>query len=71
MLKIENKQVTPQDSEWRDFLFGIRDLKVGQSFVLPTFSSNYRIAVSVLKTVVGREFVTRKEKNGYRVGRIK
>lgn len=74
-MKIENKSVARGDSrrsqDFEDFVVALQKLKVGQSFYLEGFASNYRMTISICRILLGREFASRKEGNGYRVGRIK
>lgn len=73
-IKIENVPITKRrnfDSEWEEFLLALRDLKIQQSFVVETMPSHFRLAVSIAQVLLGRTYVTSKDKKGRRVGRIK
>ena len=73
-IKIENIQVEPvqvarRGEEWNDFLIALRDLQVGQSFVVKTMPSNYRLIVSAAQTLMNRHFISCKVEGGHRIGR--
>lgn len=75
-LKIENIPVEPignnhrGNGAFREFVFALRDLKKGQSF-LWDLSSNDRMAVAIVQMLLDRQFITRRQNDGkFRVGRI-
>jgi len=74
-LKIENKPLLGKhgrgSEEFREYVLTLKELKVNQSFCIDFFPSNYRVALSVCQTILGRKFGHRKEGDVYRVGRIK
>jgi len=77
-LKIENSPVVPYFTPPGDgadldaFAKAIKELKVGQSFVIPSFNQYRRNCVSFAERLLDREFVSRKLDNGHvRVGRTK
>lgn len=73
-IKIENvaiKALPKGDATSRQaFTLALRALKVGQSFVVGKVDSNHRTIINVVEWVLNREFTTRKDVRGYRVGRI-
>jgi hypothetical protein len=75
-VKIESVPIEPVgnggrgNGAFREFVFALRDLKKGQSF-LWELSSNDRMAVSIVQMLLDRQFITRKQDNGkFRIGRI-
>ena len=56
---------------FKQFVLAIKDLKVGQSFLLTTYPSNYRIAVSTSQYLMDVTLSVYQEENGYRIGRTK
>ena len=71
MIQIENKPVTDKKKHMIDFLFAVRDLEINQSFVVKAIPSDYRQALSTAGVLMNKKFSTVKEKDGYRVGRIR
>lgn len=74
-VKIENIAIEPignggrGNGAFRDFVFALRDLKKGQSF-LWDLSSNDRMAIAIVQMLLDRQFLTRKQDCGkFRVGR--
>ena len=70
-IKIEDvKAPSPTDKrtdvEFHEYLSALRDMKSGQSFVMPKDSSHYRLAISISKTLLECDFMTRKEPDGRR-----
>ena len=78
MIKVENKMVVQNSIslkekagfERKEFLIALRDLKIGQSFMINVLDSNQRNIICVAKTLLDRKFITKKEGKDYRVGRI-
>lgn len=72
-VKIEDVPLKDSRSEagWEDFLVGLRDLEAGQSFWFPVFTSQYRTVMCAAKTLLNRSFISRKDGDGYRIGRLK
>lgn len=75
-VKIENVPIEPignggrGNGAFREFVFALRDLKKGQSF-LWELSSNDRMAVAIVQMLLDRQFITRRQDKGqFRVGRI-
>jgi len=60
----------PVQKKWDEFLIGLRDLQVGQSFVVTKIPSNFRIVLSATQVLMGRRYMSRKEPDGYRIGRV-
>ena len=56
--------------EFRRFLDTLKSLKVGQSFLCPRVSSNYRNAVSIAQYLLSRRFTIRAEGELSRVYRM-
>lgn len=76
MVKIEDVAITGNNYRsdagiWNEFILGVRDLEVNQSFVIPKMPQHYRVVLSAAKTLLNRRFVTRVTDEGhYRVGRV-
>lgn len=72
-MKIEDKTITPRkkmDHKFDDFIRTLKVMDVGQSFIVETIPSNFRIAMTVANVLLGREFVSRKENGKFRIGRV-
>lgn len=72
-MKIENKPVQPRDVDaagFQEFVATLGKLKPGQSFVVHALPANYRTAISVAQTLLGRQFATAKDGKAYRVGLV-
>ena len=72
-VKIENKPVQPRDADaanFQEFVSTLGKLKPGQSFVVEALPANYRSAISVAQTLLGKQFATEKEGDAYRVGLV-
>ena len=70
-IPVEQFHTCNNGGNWQDFLIGLRDAEVGQSFVAPDFKQNYRLILSVTETLLGKKFRTRKDPDGkVRIGRI-
>lgn len=52
-----------------EFLDGLKELKVGESFVYPV-SSYHRMAASVVQHILARRFRIKAEGDKWRVGRV-
>lgn len=74
-MKIEDKLMGMGDSrrsaDFEEYVLTLKKLKVGQSFCVAEMPSHYRITLSVCRIILGREFASKKDGKGYRVGRIK
>jgi len=74
-LKIDDKPVSEHDGrtsdEFRDYLLTLQKLNVDQSIYVERMPSHYRLAVSICSTLLGIKLVSKKEGDGYRVGRVK
>lgn len=53
-----------------EFLIAIRDLQVGQSFLIDKIPSNFRIILAAMPILMGRKYVSRKDGLKFRVGRV-
>ena len=71
MINIEDKPVNDKKKHMVDFLFAVRELEINQSFVVKKLLSDYRQALSAAGILMDKKFSTVKEKDGYRVGRIR
>lgn len=73
-IKLENLsldcRVNTKGAGFVRFCEALRDMKVGQSFVVPFISSNMRNAIGAAKTLLRADYITRNEEGGVRVGRI-
>lgn len=73
-IKIENLalncRVQTKGDGFVAFCEALRDMRVGQSFVVPFISSNMRNAIGAAKTLLRADYITRNEEGGVRVGRI-
>lgn len=73
-LKIENKPVEPiggtrrRNISFADFVIALRNLEVGQSFLM-TLDSNDRMAIAIVQILYNRRYVSRKEGERHRIGR--
>ena len=56
---------------FREFVVGVKKLKVGQSFFIATCPSNYRTAISALRYALNLRISVYKDGKGYRIGRTK
>ncbi len=75
ILKVENIAVTSRSAgtsrgDFREFVRTLRDMKKGQSFMW-RLSSNDRMAISIVQILFDREFVSRREGDAFRVGRVR
>lgn len=73
-INIEKKEVSEyrkQNEFMQDFLVGIRDMNVGQSFTVKKMSANHRSILAAMKTLMGRRYACRTEGNKIRIGRTK
>lgn len=56
---------------WSEFLSAIKALEVNDSFYTKHFPSNYRLALSIVHHLMGRQFMSRKDgKGGFRIWRV-
>lgn len=73
-LKIEKFSVADtrvNEVSLETFVTTVRDLKVGESFLIKICQSNHRYALSVMQYALGRRFMTRKDAGGgVRIGRV-
>lgn len=70
-MKIEKVKMPSYNtkSEWKDFVATLKRLKVGESFLIK-LESNHRMAISIVQDFLNIRFITRKDGNKHRVGRI-
>lgn len=73
-IKIEDISIVPWKSDsgrggFQDFVLALRGMDKGQSF-LRKINSTDRIAISVVGTLMERRYVTRKEGDTFRIGRV-
>ena len=54
---------------FEEFVLGIKELKIGQSFFIITCPSNYRTAIATLQYLMDVKLTAYKEGKGYRIGR--
>lgn len=70
-VKIENKSIHQSRdvdaARFQIFVATLGKLKPGQSFAVDSLPANYRTAISVAQTLLGRKFATAKEGAAYRV----
>jgi hypothetical protein len=72
-MKIENKPVQQRDIDakrFQTFVAALGKLKPGQSFLVDALPANYRTAISVAQTLLGRQYATAREGDAYRVGLV-
>jgi len=75
LLKIEDVAVEPIGNggrgkgAFREFVLALKALKRGQSFVWE-MSSNDRMAIAIVQILLDRQFITRREGDSFRVGRL-
>lgn len=70
-IAVEKFHTANENGNWKDFLVGLRDAQVGQSFVAPDFKQTYRLIISATEILLGKKFRTRKEPDGrIRIGRV-
>ncbi len=73
-IKVENKPVEPiggnraRNVTFTEFVITLRELKIGQSFLM-NLQSNDRMAISIVQILYNRRFVARKEGVQHRIGR--
>lgn len=71
-IKIEDSPVRSSSDrmDHTEFLHALRDVEVGQSFLIGSCTSYERIAIRAAAAVLGRLFITRKDGDKVRVGRV-
>ncbi len=69
-MKIENIELHKKESDIEEFVNHLKKLQPRQSF-LWDITSYHRTAVNLANYFLNGEFIIRKEKNKFRVGRIK
>lgn len=72
-IKIEDVEMCVNAKSTREeFWLTVKQLKVGQSFVIPphAYNSNIRNGLTIAEILLDRKFATRKAEAGRRIGRI-
>jgi hypothetical protein len=67
--KATTKRAKSKD-EWNQYLLTLRQLRIGQSFVVKRMPSNYRLVLSALKVVAKRKYQTRAHEGGRWILRV-
>lgn len=67
---VQNKSGETDSGRFQQFILTLKDMNPKQSIFVDNLPSNFRIAISIIQTYSGRKYKTKKERNGFRVGRI-